>query len=206
MSITYPLSLPAANISSIRIICRHVVAKNTSPFTLQEQVYIHPGARFEAEVTIPPMNREEREAWIGWLLQLRGGYGTFLMGDPDATAPQGVATGTPKVKGASQTGNELVTTGWTPSTTDILKAGDYIQLSSGASSRLHKVMDDADSDGSGDATLKLFPPLRESPADSAPIVVDDCKGVFRLASNAVEWETDHCGISSPLTFACVEVI
>ncbi len=69
------------------------------------------------------------------------------MGDPVNTSPRGAATGTPLVKGASQTGNTLTTDGWTTGVTGILKAGDWIQLGTGSTSTLHKLQQAADSDG-----------------------------------------------------------
>ena len=106
-----------------------------------------------------------------------------LIGDPDGQTARGVATGTPLVKGASQLGNSLITDGWTPSITNILRAHDYIQLSSGLTTNLHVNLNDVNSDGAGDATLDIWPDLRISPLDNDPIIVTSAKGIFRLLSN-----------------------
>lgn len=85
--------------------------------------------------------------------------------------PSGVATGTPLVAGASQTGEYLVTDGWTPSITGILKAGDILSLA--GLNAVRDVVEDASSNGSGQATLRLNPPIwaGASPADNAALTV-----------------------------------
>lgn len=206
MAITYPLSLPTnTGIGAVRLRANDTVAINISPFSASQQVYKYNGQFWEADISLPPMKREDAEYWLTFLMKLNGAYGTFLLGDPAASNPRGVATGTPVVNGASQTGYELVTDGWTPDTTGILKAGDYIQLGTGSSSRLYKVLDDVDSDGSGNATLDLWPNLRSSPSDDAAIVVSDCKSVFRLSTNVTEINVDQTSLYG-VTFGALEAL
>ena len=124
---------------------------------------------------------------------MRGVYGQMFLGDWDGRTARGTASssaGTPLVKGASQTGNTLLIDGATASQTGYLKAGDYIQLGSGISQRLHMVTADANTDGSGNATLSIEPALRTSPADNLAITVANCKGVFRLNSNETSWNAN----------------
>ena len=111
----------------------------------------------------------------------------------------------PSSRGASQTGASLITDGWTVSRTGILKAGDWIQLGSGSTARLYKVLKDANSDGSGDSTLDIWPNLRSSPADDAAITIASASGVFRLLTNDLSYQISsatHYGI----TFACREAL
>ena len=185
MAITYPLSLPASpGPARVTMRATNVVAVAASPFTGQQQTQRHPGAWWSADVELPPlMGEAEAETWISFLLSLRGRHGTFLMGDPARATPRGVATGTPVIDGADQTGEALATRGWTPDTTGILRAGDYIQIGQ----RLHKVLTDTDSDASGAATLDIWPRLRESPADGALIITANPVGTFRLSSNDTSW-------------------
>lgn len=183
--ISYPLNLPASppGFRTFDLDGNAVVGVSASPFTGQQQVYEWPGAWWEAKVSLPPMRRPDAERWIAFLLSLRGRVGTFLMGVPLAQTPRGIATGTPQVNGGSQTGKMLATKGWTANKTGILLAGDYFQLGSGAATRLHKVLKDANSDGSGLATFDIFPSLRESPVNNDAITVTSAKGTFRLATN-----------------------
>ncbi len=204
--ISYPLSLPTtAGIMRVRLVANDVVGVSQSPFTAVQQVYRYSGQFWEADITLPPMKRADAEYWISFLLKLNGPYGTFLMGDPNGATARGAATGTPLVNGAGQTGNELVTDGWTTSTTGILKAGDYIQLGTGATSRLYKVLDDVNSDGSGNATLTVWPDLRSAPADNAAITVSNTKTTFRLNSAQTSWDINEATIYG-LTFGAREAL
>lgn len=206
MAITYPLSLPTnKGLAKIRLTANNVVGVSQSPFTAKQQIYKYMGQFWEAEISLPPMKRADAEYWISFLLKLNGSYGTFLLGDPNGGTARGVATGTPLVNGGSQSGNELVTDGWTNSTTGILKAGDYIQLGSDSSSQLYKVLDDVNSNGSGQATLTVWPDLRTSPADNAAITVSNAKGVFRLSSNAQAWDINEATFYG-MTFAAREAL
>lgn len=209
MAETYPLTFPTqTGIARVEITATDVVSVSKSPFTLAQQVVRHAGARWSATITIPPTKREDAEYWNSFLLRLRGQYGTFLVGDPNGATPRGSAAstpGTPVVNGASQTGNELAIDGLPASATGYLKAGDYIQLSSGATAKLHKVLEDVNSNASGEATLNLWPDLRSSPADGATVVVSSAKGVFRLASNDAIWNINNAGFYS-ISFAAVEAL
>ena len=198
-------TFPSVGLRSMNIRARNVVSVSSSPFTGQQQIYKHPGQWWEAEISLPPLKRDEAEQVAAFLIKLNGQYNTFLLGDPANAAPRGVGTGTPVVQGGSQTGTSLVTDGWTTSTTGILKAGDWIQLGSGSATRLHKVLDDVNSDGSGAATLNIWPALRSSPSDNATITVNSPKGIWRLASNEVNYSIDEASVYG-ITFACVEAL
>ena len=152
------------------------------------------------------MNRENAEEWVAFLMKLYGQKGTFLLGDPLGGTARGSASsaaGTPVVNGASQTGGTLAIDGLPASATGYLKAGDYIQLGSAATAQLYKVLNDADSNGSGEATLDIWPNLRSSPADGSTVVVANAKGVFRLASNESNWNINNLAFYG-ITFGAVE--
>jgi hypothetical protein len=151
------------------------------------------------------MRRDDAEQWVAWLVSLRGSLGTFLLGDPRNCVPRGVATGTPLIKGGSQTGGTINIDGATSGVTGWLKAGDYVQIGSGGTARLHKVLQDANSDGSGNVTLELWPHLRTAPADNAAVTVSSAKGLFRLASNEQAWSINEASIYG-ITFSAMEAV
>lgn len=208
MTITYPLALPTpTRVRSVRWRQQSVVAVSRSPFTGQRQVQRHAGQWWEVDVVLPPMTRDAAAAWIAWWTSLNGPEGTFLLGDVTYPQPRGTAAGepgTPLVKGAGQTGATLAIDGLPATTAGYLRAGDFVQLGTGSSSRLHQVLADASSNGSGEATLDIWPRLRSSPADNAAVVVSAAKGVFAMTGTA-DWQVDtlrHYGLS----FSAIEVV
>jgi hypothetical protein len=194
MAISYPLSFPSVSIRDIVWEAKTKVASTESPFTGEQQFIEHEGQWFEAQINLPPLERAEAEDFVGFLLALNGQKGTFTFSDPDYSEPRGTALGTPLINGASQTGSTIVTDGWTPSQGSLLLRGDWIQIGS----YMYKIAQDASSDGSGNATLEVFPNLRSSPADNAAITTSSPTGLYRLSSNMMTWSVNdlmHYGIS-----------
>ena len=209
MAYSYPLTLPTVSgIRSISLRVRNVVGISQSPFTLKQQVISHSGQQWEADISLPPMTRDEGEDWVSFLVKLKGQQGTFLLGDPSGATPRGSAAttaGTPVVNGAGQTGGNLTIDGLPVSVSGYLKAGDYIQLGTASSSTLHKVLNDVTTSAAGEASIDVYPSIRTAPADGSSVTVSNAKGVFRLSSNETSWsisEVELFGIS----FSAVEAI
>jgi len=192
MAITYPRSIPSAmKFQTATLKVNSAVAAAKSIFTGQEQVIAHQGQWWSADLSVAPLERADAGAITAWFASMNGREKTLLFGDPIASAPQGSASsapGTPLVDGASQTGVSLNCKGAPNAATDYLKEGDYVQLGSGSTARLHMVLEDVTSDGGGDFTLNIFPALRSSPSDGATLVVSSAVGRFRLVSNTQEWD------------------
>lgn len=143
MSISYPIGLPVSpGFRRISIQPRSAVGIYASPFTFQQQTYAHQGQMWTGEFELPPMSRAEAAPWVAALTSLNGAEGTFCFGDPAWATPRGTATGTPAVKGASQTGYDLITDGWTASI-EALKRGDWVQIGQTSSARLYQVVNNA---------------------------------------------------------------
>ena len=93
MAISYPLNTPTnIGIANIAFTAENAVAISQSPFTYAQQVVSHPGQRWGASISLPPMKRQDAEYWVAFLLSLKGQAGTFLLGDPNCVAAQGSAT------------------------------------------------------------------------------------------------------------------
>ncbi len=194
MAITYPLSLPTSiSIGSIELMADNVVARSESPFTFAQQIVSHAGQRWRANVTMPPMKRAVAAPWQGFLLGLKGGQGTFLMGHPLATSPLGTSSSA-TITGTSGSDSLTVTM------TGTLLAGDYIQLGSGSDATLHMVLEDQ----SGNGTLEVFPALRKD-RTSVSAVLSNPKGLFRLATNTQNFSTDNASIYG-IQFEAVEAV
>lgn len=180
MAINYPINLPNySNFTSFELRTTNIVGKSRSPYTMKSQLLEYDGGFWSISTQLTLLNRENAEQWNSFLVSLSGIVGSFLIGHPLSILPRGVATGTPRVNGANQTGKSLITDGWTNSITNILKKGDFIQIGN----RLYQVLNDSNSDGSGNCTLDIWPRLRESPSDNESIVTISPKGLFRLISN-----------------------
>ena len=188
---SYPLTFPTVSgITTQTFSLVRNVAVSTSPFTGQDQVFQHEGEFWTTQVTFPPMLKDKAATIIAFLLQLRGRRGTFKLGDQDRKTIQGVATGTIRVNGASQTGNQVALDGFANSTSNLFKAGDYIQINS----YLYMVTEDVTSNGSGEANVKIAPSLRqgiETIADDATVIYSNTTTLMRLDSNSTSWNTDQ---------------
>jgi hypothetical protein len=204
MSISYPLAFPATVPSRLSFSKVSAVGESASPFTFEQQVYAHQGDLLSCAVEFVTASRADASAVIGFLLALNGKEGTFLMGPRNSATARGAATGTPLVNGGSQTGRSLITDGWSNSVTGILKAGDWIQIGSGSSARLYPIAQDANSNGSGQATLELGTRLRSSPSDNAAITVSNPMGLWRLAENAVAWSEELALLYGAIRFSARE--
>ena len=201
---SYPLTFPTVSgVSTQRFALVRTVAVSSSPFTGQDQVVQHEGEYWTTQISFPPMLKDKAAQIIAFLLQLRGRRGTFSIGDQDRKTIQGVATGTIRVNGASQTGNQVALDGFANSTSNVFKAGDYIQINS----FLYMVTEDVTSNSSGEANVKIEPALRqgiETIADDATVVYSNTKTIMRLDSNETAWDTDQVskyGISLSATEA-----
>ena len=200
---SYPLTLPTATgITTQNFGLQRVVSVTESPFTDQEQVYEHEGAKWTATFSLPPMLKNNASIWLAFLMSLRGRRGTFKIGDQDRKTIQGVATGTILVNGASQTGNAINLDGFAVSTSNVFKAGDYIQINS----YLYMVSANVNSNGSGEATVYVEPSLRsgiETINDNTTVIYTNTTTIMRLDTNDLNWDTNKVSVYG-ISFACGE--
>lgn len=202
---SYPLTLPT--VTGIRTQnwgLRKTVSITQSPFTAQQQVYEHDGQQWKATFSLPPMLKDSASVWLSFLLSLRGVRGTFKIGDQDRKTIQGVATGTIRVNGASQTGNQVALDGFTASRANVFKAGDYIQINS----YLYMVIEDVNADGSGEANVKIEPALRsgiETINNDDAVIYSSTTTLMRLDNNEFQWDTDQVS-NYGISFACSEAL
>jgi hypothetical protein len=159
------------------------VAVSISPFTGQQQVQDWQASFLEASVSMPALTPAQGPAWIAFLMSLRGQANVFQLGDPLSVSPEGSALGTPLVDGAGQTGYSIALKGWTPSAAGVLLPGDWIQIGY----RIYRTLVAATADGTGRLVLNIWPQLRESPADSAVVILNNTQGLWRLKENSRKW-------------------
>ncbi|HEV8189437.1 MAG TPA: hypothetical protein VGP83_16910 [Pyrinomonadaceae bacterium] len=179
------LSMPTnpAAAQSVEFTATDIIAVSVSPFTAQQQTQDWQQGWLEASISLPPLTQKQAQQWIAFLMGLRGQLNVFMWGDPLATAPAGSAAGSPLVSGDGQKGFSLATSGWTANAVGVLLPGDWLQIGQ----RLYRTLLAADADATGNATISIWPPLRESPVDGAPLILTNTQGLFRLKSNARKW-------------------
>lgn len=187
MPFSYPLTMPlspAPRESRIRLV--RAQSSSQSPFTFDKSIYSYSGQRWEVELDFPPMTLTTAQEWISFFLELQGQEGTFYFSDPDG-GYRGSPVGTPTIKSVNANKRQLVSQGWTPSSNNVLKAGDWFQVGS----ELKRCIADVDSDGAGEATIYFQSRVRDTAlTNGSPITVNGAKGIFRLAAPDFEYNSD----------------
>jgi len=203
---TYPVPFPS-HIGPARIALRgrNVVGMTAAPMSGAQQTQDFGGKWWLGEITWPAMDRNRADPVLAWLDSMNGMKGTFTMGHPKRRQSKGVAAtapGLPKVAGGGQTGYDLnFDNGTADDVDEYLKAGDMVQIGTG----LYRLEADVDlTYGAG--ILHLWPLLRTSPADNAPIVVANPVGLFRLSVNEIGDETDEAGTVTIPTVPFIEAL
>jgi hypothetical protein len=193
--------------AAISVTMADAVAIVESPYVpAQNQTQIWPAAdRWSFQIQLPKMTRATAAPWISFLAALQGFQNVFQVGDPLGRIAAGVADGAPVVTAGTGLnavgGVSLVTRGWTPNKYRQLMPGDYIQVKL----RLYQVTAQVNADASGNATISLWPSLRETPDDATPVHLVNPRGVFRLSSNKRQWHASPAQLTE-IGFACSEVI
>jgi hypothetical protein len=193
-----------ASAASVEFNFSDSVAIVVSPYTSQTQAQAWIGAdMWTATVTLPPLSQAQADVWISALMECRGMMNAIQIGDPMKARPRGNPSGTPTCPSTPvDTFGQptLTTTGWTPGKVGLLLPGDYLQVGY----RLHKVLDIVNSDSSGNASITVWPSLREPPGPTAPIILNNPMGLFRLATNKRTWNVDAVTRQTRLSFPLME--
>ena len=185
-----PLSFPNVGIQNMTMRLKRVVAVAESPFTLDTQVYTHQGARWEAEVTLPPLTYAEARSVEAFIIGLKGREGTFTFGNPLHTDSANIVT-----SGTTAIRSETLTTS---SGSTAVSAGAYFRLGT----YLYMVTADK---SSGAGTLEFQPPLREAIATGQALDFTQPQSLWRMAANDVSWSTNEASLQG-FSFAMVEAL
>lgn len=204
---SYPLTMPTSpsNFTTSEWTIRRTVAVSTSPFTYGSQASDFGGSQWATTVQLPPMKREDAVAWQVFFMQLHGRLGTFKLGDPDAKTIRGGLNSITNVNGVHSVGAYSVTIENATPSTLIFKVGDYIQFGSGATQKLHMVTADCTSNGTGQATVEIEPPLKSALADDSSIIYTNAQAIMRMDSNDLTWNADKVSLYG-ISFSCSEAL
>jgi hypothetical protein len=129
------------------------------------------------------------------MAECQGPLNCFLLPLPfDGKRLPGGATnpGLPVVSGTNNPGvNTLSTSGWTASEQRCMLPGDWFSIGY----RIHTVISQSvTADGSGGATVNIWPSIRETPAAGTPLVLRNPSGLFRMAKNSQQVHIDVNGM------------
>jgi len=185
-----PLSFPNVGIQSMSMRLRRVVAIAESPFTLDTQVYTHQGARWEAEISLPPLTHAEAKSIEGFIVGLKGREGTFTFGNPLDTS-----TLSNNTVSSAAIRAESFTLG---SGTAAVSAGTYFELNN----FLYLVTSDK---AAGATTLNFQPPLRSAVTSSLVVKYNLPTTTWRMSANDVGWSINEASIYG-FSFSCVEAL
>jgi len=172
----------------------HANAVSQSPYTLQQQVQSYGGMRWEADITLKPLDSDDALAVQAFFVKLSGRKESFeLPIKHQYNASQSTVIGNQSINGAHTKGDSTVNI----TTNTAIPAGRMFS----SSGRCYMI---TDSVNSGNVTVNIVPPLRTNLSDNQTIYFNPA-GVFRLTSDEVAW-----GISNDLkygfSFTCVEAI
>lgn len=176
-----------------------------SPWSGVQQVQASMGQWWEADAALAPLKRDQAAEWEAFFMALGGSFGTFLMGDPEFVTPVGVGGGNPKVSAVVEKRATALDVYNAPaSTIGWLKAGDYIQLGTGANSRIHRLLEDVDTDSNGGASLSFWPFTRSDIAQDSEVLVTGTVGVWRIKPGTMSF--DRGPMFTTINFSCVEAL
>lgn len=158
-----------------------------SPLNSSLQTLSLPGDRWAGVLTFDNLTGDPALALTAFITSLRGRAGRFYCKPWHHYVPSGSANGTPVCNGIAAAGTTaLVTDGWAANQSEVLKAGDFIQVGN----QLRMVVTTAAADALGNATLTLDAPLRSAVADNTAIIVNSPTCIMALTDdNAGRWIT-----------------
>lgn len=144
---------------------------------------------FSFTVVTPPLNTAEYKDMMGFLAEQQGQFDTFEIVLPNLSTPAGSVTGNVlDVVGAHIAGvKSIAVDGGTASQTDYLKRGDLVRFSTDP--KVYILTADANTDGSGAATLSIEPGIITALADNDTVETNDVKFTVFLGSPSQEFET-----------------
>lgn len=139
----------------------------TSKLSGYSQYRALPGSRWAVSLGWFNRSNAEGRRLAAQINSLNGPIGIMRVKIPEKN--QGTATGFGSVQGGGQTGTQLVTDGWAANQIGLFKTGDWIECNQ----QVFQVAEDANSDGSGKANIRITPAIRRSPADNQSVIAEN---------------------------------
>jgi hypothetical protein len=172
----------------------HANAVSQSPYTLQQQVQSYGGMRWEADITLKPLDGDDALAVQAFFAKLSGRKESFelpIVFQRDDRQTQSI--GNQSINGSQSKGESTIDI----TTNTAIPAGRMFS----SSGRCYMITNAVNS---GNVSIDIVPPLRTNLSDNQTMYFNPA-GVFRLTSDEVAW-----GVSNDLkygfSFTCVEAI
>ena len=196
MALTYPLTFPTVNNKTLVKSCNlklvHSAAMTQSTTNYKQLITNYTNARWEAEITLRPLDRIEGMAFSAFITALGGVTQTFQFGNPLM-----VQTG----RTASHTRSTTKDVG---STTMSIALGDSNGLPAGShfevNNELYMTLEDI-STSSGN--VSIAPALKTEVTASQALTIDLPKTSWRLSRNDIGWDINQAGFYD-FSFNCIE--
>lgn len=152
-----------------------------SPLSGAIQTVSLPGAFWTLKISLQFMEPDEIADFFAFLAELDGQAGRFHFG-PRWLSKRGLVVPSPNVTidGVDQEGIDLNVNTGDLNKINAFRKGDYIHYDSPFGRELKIITQDADTDGTGKATLRIRPLIRKSPADTAIVEIDSPLAVMKL--------------------------
>lgn len=189
---TFPSITPSSQSWGLMTNARQFI----SPLTGAIQTSQRTGNRWQVSLTFDNLTSTQRRTMQAFLARIQGLSENFYLTD-HAFSRAADGAGTPLVDGPDQTGNSLLTNGWTG--TYAMRAGDLFTVNN----ELKMATADSTILG-GAATIAFVPELRAAPANDAAITRSSPTGIFRLTTPESSWATAPGPIASTFTIQAVE--
>lgn len=170
--------------------------------SLRRQVRSRGVQAWQIDLAYGAMKRDTFAPLWAFLVSRSGQAGKFTVSFPGLTVPRGTAAGSPRVKGGGQSGLAVETDGWSNNST-VLKKADFIELE--GDPKIYQVTADVLSNGSGEATVPIFPALRRVPGDNF-VIYTDVVFTCALMSDSLPSDFDQCLTTRGFDVSLVEVL
>lgn len=184
MAITFPLDVPLTELTEFTVDHHDANRFVTAGFTGKGVVQQFDADYWKARLRYRNIPREFAQEVLAFGNALRGGLGTFVLPFPGYSQPLGEAKdnpSSPTVSGSGQAGNaELLVTSAPISLENWLLAGDIIQVGPANRPHWHRVLANVDTDGSGNATIDVWPRVREGTVNTDQVSLSTPLSIFRL--------------------------
>ena len=156
----------------------------TSPFTGRGTLQEFGGEWWTLQLSYSRLRRSLAQPVLSFGSKLRKAQGTFVIAFPGYSKPLGTAkdiAASPSVNGSEQAGNSSINIKSAPiNQTGWLVEGDIIQVGPATRPHWHRVLEDVDTDSSGNATIEIWPNVRQGTIDNDLISTDSPLCIFRL--------------------------